>query len=363
MASAVAIVLAGGGGSRLWPASTRARPKQFLDVLGEGRSLLRATVDRLEGVVAPQDVWVVTTRALADECADTLPEVARARILVEPAGRNTAAAIALALLHVRARAPTRESTVVALPADHHFGDPQAFRRDLAAAIAHARTGCIVALGVTPTYAATGFGWIERGHEPLAPAPGDGGRDVYAALSFVEKPDPTRAQALLDAGRHAWNAGIFVMDAVHGLARLERCLPATMRELAGVGAALHAGAGVAAATAHAYERIESISFDVGVMEKQDDLRVVPMDAGWTDVGSWRAVHELRRGDGDGNVVDGAAVALVDTSGSLVVSDGPTVGVVGMRDVAVIAVGGRILVCPLARAEAVRAITDATDPEPP
>lgn len=338
--------MAGGGGTRLWPASTPERPKQLFDPLLQGKSLLRRTVERLEGFVAPEHIWVVTTRDQQEQVIAALPEVRPEHVIGEPFGRNTAPAIALAVRRLAADHP--EATLVALPADHHVRDPEAFRQRLATAVAHAEAAsCLVALGITPDHAATGYGWIERDEEPLAPVDGDAGAPVFVAKRFVEKPDETRAREFLEHGRYLWNAGIFVMPVVRIAAELAQHCHDTWEALG------------ALPLDDAYARIHPEPIDTAVMEKQTDLRVVPADVGWTDLGSWRAVSEIAHRDEHGNagISDDAAPVLFDCEGTLAWAEGMQVAVVGMRDVAVVCSGNRVIVCPLDRAQEVRSVVEA------
>lgn len=302
---------------------------------------------------------MVTTAEQAPEILRNDPGLQPGQILVEPRGRNTAPCIALAVRVLRARLGTSidGAPLVVLPADHHVEDVPGFRRLLRAAQAYARaTNAIVTLGIEPDHPATGYGYLERGDTAVAGVPGDEGVAVFPALRFVEKPNAERARAYLDTGRFLWNAGIFVMSVGRIAAELERHCPATWEALAPVEASLSQGnerAAVAAASA-AYARIESAPIDIAVMEKVGDLRVVPADVGWTDLGSWRAVYGIAPKDAHDNAVTGTSgpPLLVDVKRSLVWSEGLPVGVIGMTDIAVIATPHGVLVCPLERAEEVR-----------
>jgi len=247
----------------------------------------------------------------------------------------------------------QKATVVVLPADHHIGDIDTFTRLLEVACEHAEErGGIVTLGVEPRRPSTGFGYIERGPEPLARR---GAAFVYPALRFVEKPDLARAQIFVEAGSYLWNAGIFVMPLARILTELERHAPALWAALAPVAKALANAEDVWSATVAAYEQIMPEAIDVAVMEKQRDLCVVPMGVPWTDLGSWEALHEALPHDEHDNVIVAPKTArteLVDTEGSLVWSEGLDVTLLGMSGVAVVVSGGRVLVCPLDRAEEVR-----------
>jgi mannose-1-phosphate guanylyltransferase len=358
----VVVIMAGGGGARLWPASTPTRPKQLMQLSQRPpHTLLAAAVERARLLAPLERVFVVTSMALAPAVLAAAPELQARNVVAEPRPRSTAPCLALALLHVRralreqghSEEQIAAAIVTVLPADHHIPELQALTRLLELASAYARQhGNIVTLGAQPRRPSTGYGYIERGPEPLAR---DGDGYVYPALRFVEKPDAVRAQIFVDSGRFLWNAGIFVMPWGRIVAELERHAPALWRTMGRVGRALAAGEDPWPATVAAYDEVRAESIDVAVMEKQRDLCVVPAGVAWTDLGSWAAMHEALPKDADHNVVIApptAAVQLVDTRGSLVWSEDLEVAVLGLQGVAVVVSGGRVLVCPLERAEEVR-----------
>jgi len=354
--------MAGGGGKRLWPASWPTRPKQLIpDVPRPGTTLLASTVDRLAGLVEPAHVWVVTTASQVEGIRAAAPEVPASQILVEPVGRNTAPCLALAARHLAHRYDEGDTTMIALPADHHVRQPAAFRRHLRAACLQAEAGDTVAtLGIAPDRPETGYGYMECDAASLPAVTGDDGVPAHRALGFVEKPDLATAEAYLASGRYAWNAGIFCMP----LRRIERdfarCVPETWNALGGVADALTAAGDTDRATARAYESIEAAPIDTAVMEKLDDIVVVPADVGWTDLGAWPSMAELGEPDAHDNVVlgkPGAPVHLRDAANCLVWTEGSQVGVVGLDGVAVVVSGDAVLVCPLERAQEVRDVARA------
>jgi mannose-1-phosphate guanylyltransferase len=357
--------MAGGGGTRLWPASTPDRPKQLMalrpDDSSPATSLLGATIDRLEGVVDPARAYVVATKDQVEPIRRAVPSLGEDQIIAEPFGRNTAPCIALAVKHLRARlgAKAEEATLIALPADHDVTNAPAFRAHIACASAHAEAAdVVVTLGIEPDRPETGYGYIERGREPLEAVPGDEGIPVFTGLRFVEKPDLERAREFLEAGCFLWNAGIFVMPLGRIAAEFERHCASTWAALEPVQAALLRGAEEGArATEEAYAKIEPAPIDIAVMEKITDLRVVPASVGWFDLGSWQSVHMALEQDADENVVVRGNVT--DTRESLVWNDDPNVevNVLGMTGVAVVASAGKVLVLPLERAQDVRGLAKA------
>jgi mannose-1-phosphate guanylyltransferase / mannose-6-phosphate isomerase len=298
------LLMAGGGGTRLWPLSTDARPKQFLPLLSK-KSLLAETWDRISP--ASRDVWVATSARHADLVAKELPDLPADRILAEPARRNSGPAILAAALRF---AEDGDPVVATVPTDQTVGDPEAFRRALAAAGARAEEASVVILAVPPTRPETDFGYFEV-------------RDGKV-LSFVEKPEAEKARALASSGRHFWNAGLFVFRPSRFLAEARRVAG---RLVEGIEAYLRSRS-----TAD-YERLPDISIDFAVMEKAAGVGAVPLDAGWSDVGTWRQVRDLRGVSADGNLV--------------IAENGRPVLAPGVRDSAIVAGPEGILVLPFDR----------------
>jgi mannose-1-phosphate guanylyltransferase len=336
-----ALILAGGSGTRFWPLSRRVSPKQFLALEG-GRSLLQATVDRQRPLIEPRDVWVSTTAALADGVRAQLPEVPAGQVLAEPVGRDTAPAIGWALRSMPAAA--REGVVAVLPADHRVEDGAAFRSTLeAAAGVVERDDRVMTLGVRPSRVETGYGYLELGE---ALAGGDGLRRVRR---FTEKPDTATAERFVRSGETLWNAGIFVFRGATLLRHLTRLEPA-------VGDGLEAIAAEPARTAELYAGLPAVSIDYAVMERLDDLATLPLDCGWSDLGSWAALAELLPTDGEGNATHGDVLGL-DARGNLLWAEGGQIAVVGVSDLVVVRTGDCVLVVPRQRAQEVKRLVDA------
>jgi len=331
------LILAGGSGTRFWPLSRRRRPKQLLALEGEGEeSLLRATVLRLAPLVSPRAVWVCTTRDLAEAVRRELPEVPPEQVLLEPEGRNTAPAIGWSVRSMPES--VRGGVVAVLPSDHRFGEPARFRETLAAAArAVAAGGRVMTLGVTPRWAETGYGYLE-----LEPGEEPGG--VRRVRRFVEKPAPADAARFLASGRHLWNAGIFVFRGARLLELLARHEPDLARGLEEIAAAPER-------LAEVYPRLPARSIDYAVMEKLDDLATLPLDCGWSDLGSWAALAELLPADALGNTGRGDRVAL-DAGGNLLFSDAGTIAVLGVENLVVVRTADAVLVMPKARSQEVR-----------
>jgi mannose-1-phosphate guanylyltransferase len=337
------LILAGGGGTRLWPASRRSRPKQLLK-LGGDESLLRASFRRAAAIFGVPRTLVVTAADQADAVREELPELPPDNLVIEPAARNTAAAVGLGAAAVARRAG--ESAVLAvLPSDAFIGDEAGFAQVLATAVNEAAEA-IVTIGIRPTHPETGFGYLHLG-APLRPS-------VFEVGAFVEKPDLSTARNYLAASTYLWNSGMFFFTAGRLLLEARRHMPA-------LGAALDrfvAAPDFHAAVAADYPAVPATSIDYGIMEKAQGIRVVPGDFGWNDVGSWAALASIRRPDGAGNVVTGDAI-VTDSSGSIVVSEpgAPLVGVVGVEDLVVVATRDALLVVRKRDAQDVRKIVEA------
>jgi mannose-1-phosphate guanylyltransferase len=350
MAQRFAVVMAGGSGTRFWPASRLARPKQFLS-LGRGgeETLLQATVRRARDVVGLEHVLVVTSARHAHATAEQIPDLPAANILLEPVGRNTAPCIAWASAHVRRRDPA--AVIGALPADPHIGDETEFAATLERAFAAAETGAIATIGVYPTRPETGYGYLEL-ESPLGSS-----RAAQPVRAFVEKPTAERAQAYVQTGRHLWNCGMFFFPASVILREIARHLPDLAAFVAGCDEAAASGQEQAFVTER-YPALASISIDYGVMEKTDGILVVPAAFGWDDVGSWAAAFELAPKDGDGNAALAGDLLAIDASGCLASTRaGKLVVLLGVRDLVVVDTEDALLVLPRARAQDVAKVVAA------
>jgi len=335
-----ALILAGGSGTRFWPLSRRSHPKQLLPLEGE-RSMLRTTVDRLAPEIGPEAVWVCTTEALAGAIRRELPEVPPEQILAEPEGRNTAPAIGWSIVSMPEE--LRRDTIAVLPADHRFGDAAAFRRTLAAgAAAVARDDRVIALGVTPRWAETGYGYLELGEE-LDPETG-----LRAVKRFQEKPDAATAGEYFASGNHLWNAGIFLFRGTSLLRHLSHFEPEIGRRLDDLAAS-------PGRLAEIYPTLKSISIDYAVMERLDTIASLPLDCGWSDLGSWEALAEILPAGDAGNRGRGDVLAI-DAKDNLLYAAEGTVAVLGVEGLVVVRTGDTVLVMPRERSQEVRRIVD-------
>lgn len=340
------VVMAGGSGTRFWPESRARRSKQFLDLTGRG-PMIRETIRRLFPLLRKENVWVVAGEKDAPHLSPRALGIPARNILLEPQGRNTAPAVALAVCRIARRDP--EAVIAAAPADHAVADARAFRSVLRKGLRVARrTGRFVTLGIPPAHPATGYGYIERG-KPLAG--GDG--SVFNVRRFAEKPSLAAARRFVSTGRFSWNSGIFIFRADAFRDRLARFLPDvhTPMETAFRSFGTKEFPGKLRA---AYRRISSISVDHGILEKEKGILVIPADFGWSDLGTWRSLHEFLGKPGE-NVTFGN-VLLLDCCNTLARSDRGLLAVVGMEDVVVVRNGDAVLVCPRSRSEEVKKIAE-------
>lgn len=346
-----AVVPAGGSGTRLWPLSRRDAPK-FLHALGCGdRSLLQATVDRVAPLVPPDRTFVVTGTAHRDAVAGQLAELPAANVVAEPAPKNSAPAIGLAAAIIAERDP--DAVMGSFAADHVVPDADAFRAVLRDAVAVAEHGYLVTIGITPTYAATGFGWIQRG-DALPDASGE------SVAEFTEKPPAELAQRYLDGGRSLWNASMFVWRVDAFLGELARQLPALHEGLTRIAKAWD-GPDRDAVLREVWATLPAESVDDGVMvdaARRGLVAVVPGTFEWHDIGDWNGLAELLATRGDGNVDLGTAprVSIDDTGTVVAATGGRLVATLGLRDVVVVDTPDAVLVVPRDRAQDVRRLVE-------
>jgi mannose-1-phosphate guanylyltransferase len=345
------VVMAGGSGTRFWPASRRARPKQLLALTGQ-RSLLQQTVARMAPLTGPERVLVVAGAGHAQAVAEQLSQLPPGHVLAEPVARNTAAAVGLAALWVAKRNPG--AVCLVLPADHLITDESLFLETLTrAARAATEEDVLVTLGLTPRFAATGFGYIETGQTVDAAAP-----QVSAVKAFHEKPDAATAQTYLEGGRHLWNSGMFAWRAEVLLAELERCLPELAAGLKRLEPHLDTP-GLAQALAEVYPGLPAISVDHGVLEKTKALRVVKADFGWSDVGSWEAMAELWPADEGGNSCLEGRLVAIDSRDNLVSAGGRLTALLGVSGLVAVVTEDVLMILPRQRSQDVRRVIEALE----
>ena len=330
------VVLAGGVGSRFWPLSTPRRPKQLLPLIEE-TPLLAATLARLTAVAGPARTLVLTNASLVDAVADVATTVPRENIVAEPAPAGTAAALAWAA-HLIARRDGPDAVMICVHADWAIGDEEGFRqRLLAAADAAVRHESLVTVGIVPTRADPGFGYIQPGQQVE--------RGVFRVARFVEKPDRARAEQMRQEG-YFWNSGIFAWRVGDFLEEVRVHTPEIQPALAAAGGDV----------ARFFAAVRPISVDVGVLERSSRVLVLPGDFGWDDVGTWAALHRVRRHDASGNAVSGR-VHAVESSGNVVHAEGNAVVLYGVRDLVVVTRDGLTLVTTVDRSADLKTLIDS------
>ncbi len=331
------VIMAGGIGSRFWPLSTPEFPKQFIDVMGCGRTMIQMTVERFRTICPMENFWVVTSVKYVDIVHRQLPDVPEDNILAEPCARNTAPCIAYACWKIMKKCP--DANIVVTPSDALVTDVDEFRRIVRIALDFTAEGKrIVTLGVQPTRAETGYGYIEAGDNLP-------GAEIRSVCSFREKPSAETAQEYLVAGNYLWNAGIFVWN-VDTIVDSIRTFAASLAEKMDAMAEAFYTENEKAVVGGMFPTCEKISIDYAVMEKADYIYTLPSDFGWSDVGSWGSLRTLLPHDAEGNAVVGDRVSLYDCRGCIVhAPNAEKVVLEGLQDCIVVEREGRILVCRL------------------
>ena len=353
-----AVILAGGRGTRFWPRSRMRTPKQLLNIVGD-TTMLQQTVQRLSPLISNDRVWTVTNAEQTMALRKQLPPAARKHVLTEPVGRNTAAAIALAAIHVR-HVTKGDALLAVLPADHFIAVPHAYRKMMSVALNVARVpGDIAVLGIPPTRPDTGFGYIERIEERVRGS----ASSVYGVRRFTEKPELDVAKGYLASGKYHWNAGMFFWRVSTFLNALEMYLPKTF-ELIEMLANQIGKPGYNAALKRHYGKLQNISVDYAILERATResgtprVFVVPAEIGWSDIGSWAAVYELLAQQSDSNILFGPG-HTIDAQGNLLYSPKKFVAAIGIRDLVVVDTPDALLICPRDRAQEVGTVVRALE----
>ncbi len=343
------VIMAGGRGERFWPQSRLRRPKHLLPIVGD-TPMLAQTCDRLAGSVKTENILIITNAAQLEAVREVCPQLPTGNIVGEPVGRDTAAAVGLAMELVRARDP--EGVFAMLPADAAIHDAVGFRRGLDAALAAAAAGpVIVTIGVEPTFPATGYGYIRKG-EPWQAFDGLQG---YRVERFVEKPDEATAQDYLASGQYFWNAGMFLFSVPTIAECFEKYTPTLNEALGRIGSQLAAGAAIDAVLADCYPALEKISVDYAIMEPASaDGKIVTLPAcfDWDDVGEWPAIARHCEQDAAGNVLRGNGIVESGQGNILVGGDGHTIALLGVDDLIVVHTPDATLVCAKDRAQDIK-----------
>lgn len=346
-----AVIMAGGGGTRLWPLSREDRPKQMLSLFDE-RSLFQTTVERLEDVFPPERILVVTIEAQAKGLQEQVPRIPPENYLMEPLPRGTASVVGMAAVALRHRDP--KAVMAVLTSDHFIRSEARFRDLLRAAYDVAQDGYLVTLGIEPTFPATGYGYIQQGEKIGAYRD----REAFRVLKFKEKPDGAQAEKMLASGDHVWNSGMFVWRVEQIMAEFERQMPALSASLDRISHAWDTPRRREALD-EVWPELESETIDYGIMEGAQRVAVIPASGlGWSDVGSWDALYDLLDADENGNIVMGGEYYSLDTEGTLVYTEKEhrLIVTIGVEDLVVVDTGDVMLVCRKDQAQRVRQVVN-------
>jgi mannose-1-phosphate guanylyltransferase len=330
-----AVIMAGGVGTRFWPRSRNRRPKQLLKILDD-KTMIQATVSRLDGLITPDKICVVTTEPQIEEIKEQLPFLKPGNLIVEPKGKNTAPCIGLSAVILKHRDP--DAIMAVLPADHRILDEKLFRKVLAAAeVTASKQDCLVTIGIHPTYPATGYGYIQVNGK----VDEINDIDILKVKTFAEKPDLTTAKRFLDSGDFLWNSGMFIWKANSILKEIEESLPELYDGLMEIEKYLGTKS-QDEVIKKVYCTIKSISIDYGVMEQSENVFVLKGEFDWNDVGSWEEIYKISPQDRDKNVIIGDHF-IKDTSGCLIDSPNRFVATLGLENLIVIDTDDALLIC--------------------
>ena len=342
-----ALIMAGGSGTRLWPLSRNNRSKQILKLVGD-RTMFQQAVDRLAPLFPLDRIFVVAREEQSPLLASQVPDLPASSFILEPLGRGTAPAIGLAAIHLRLRDP--HAIMAVLTADHHIAQPERFLQVLKDAALIAADGNLVTLGIKPSSASTGFGYIQQGKR-LADLEGF---NVFHVEKFIEKPDQEIASRMVSSGDYSWNSGMFIWRVDRILEEIERQMPELFAQLIEVEASL-GKLEYATVLSQVWPLVSKQTIDCGVMEHAKGVVVIPTDIGWTDVGSWGSLFKLLPADQDGNIFIGPCLEI-DTHNTLVFGEKRLVATLGVQDMVIVDTEDALLVCPKTREQEVREIVE-------
>lgn len=346
-----AVIMAGGTGTRFWPSSTEAHPKQFLSVLGD-QTMLQDTVERVHKSIPNERIWIITNEKYEDMVQQQLPDLPEHNIVGEPVAKDTAPCVALAAALIKDQDP--DGTMAVLPADHHISEPKEFINVLRSAETKAQQDdALVTIGIKPDRPETGYGYIEFDTEGSAEVEG---YDIKKVQQFREKPDLVTARQFIHSGNFLWNSGMFIWQASVILNQFNEHLPSVGNQADTFLSEINS-LNQKEAVANFYNGCPSISVDYGIMEQAENVYVVPGSFGWNDVGSWKAYYDLQEKDEEGNVIHSDNATLTDAQNNLLHSDSAKmVALVGVEDLAVVETDDAILVCNLNEAQGVKQIVN-------
>ncbi|MBN1429284.1 MAG: mannose-1-phosphate guanylyltransferase [Anaerolineae bacterium] len=349
MSNVYAVIMAGGYGTRLWPLSRQSRPKPLLPLVDESRSMFQISVERLYPLFTPDRILVVAGEEMMPLFKSQVSDLPAENFIIEPMGRNTAPAVGLGAVHIRQRDP--EAIMTILTADHYISDVATFRHALSVAFRVAERGEIVTLGIAPTFAGTGFGYIERGaHRKTIE-----GIPVYHLQRFVEKPDQATADKFVASGDYSWNSGMFIWPIRRVMAEFERHAPDLLTSLEQIAAAI-GKPDYQEQLDNIWPQMRNISVDYALMEHiHEDINVIPVEMGWSDIGNFKTLYDILSAQDDNHVISGHEPIVVDSKRLLIFSQ-RLVAAVGIEDMVIIDTNDVLLVCPRDRAQDVKMLVE-------
>jgi len=337
----IALIMAGGVGTRFWPLSTKSKPKQFLNILGN-RSMIQQTVDRILPLIEYKDIYIVTNCEQVKLVKEHLPQIPEKNIIAEPLGRNTAACIGLSAVILREKYKIDE-TMLVLPADHYIGKPEKFLEIVSFAAKFARESeNLITFGIKPTFPATGYGYIESG-EKIS----DQKFPIFQVKRFKEKPDLETAKKFISNGNFSWNSGMFLWRIDTILNAIEQYMPDLYHQLIKIKTVW--GQNKTDEIKKIYQNLQSIPIDIGVMEKADNSAVLPVDIDWNDIGSWQAVYDMMPKDEKGNYFSKDSYVLCE-------NEKKVIGLAGVENLIVVDTKDALLICKKENAQDVKKIVE-------
>ena len=354
-----AVIMAGGVGQRFWPKGTSKLPKQFLKIAHEKESMIQQTYRRLEGLINTTKIYVVTNCAHKSLVKKQLPKIPEENIICEPFGRNTAPCIELACIYIKQFDP--KANVLVTPADHIIEKLEDFHAIVKCGLKFVHeNGGIVTLGITPTSPETGYGYIQYDNEncqSISVENGDGfgiNECVYKVKTFAEKPDLGTALAFLESGDFLWNSGMFIFRVDTMMEEIKKLLPDVHHYISPLQNKLH-DKDFEKKLEFAYSQIKGISIDYGVMEKTDKVHIIRSNFGWSDVGSWDEIYNLKPKDNSGNVKSGTTV-MINSKNCLVINDQRITAAVGVEDLLIVDTNNGLLICKRGESQNVKEVVD-------
>ncbi len=340
------LILAGGAGTRLWPMSRQANPKQLLAITDSGETLVQKTVKRVLPLVPVENIFFATNHEYGVKIREQVTDLLPRSIIAEPSGKNTAPCLGLAAVQMSQL--DADETMVSLHSDHYIADEEAFRQSIVAAVELAQQGYLVTLGITPDKPETGYGYIKRGGTLGT----YNGYESFEVAEFLEKPNLETAEKFVASGDYFWNSGMFIWKLSTLLEAFQTHMPEFHTQLEQLRTAIAAGQPIDPI----WESIQPESIDVGIMEKAKKVAVVPVDFGWNDVGSWSAIHEINRKNEANNVIINAEHFNVDSQNLLVQGNGRLVATIGVDNLVIVDTEDGLLICDKDRAQDTKKVVE-------